>query len=96
MDLLSYIIFIYLIIINIIAVVITRYDKTASKIGARRIRENTLMFIGLIGGSPAMYITMKLIHHKTKHTIFMIGLPLIFIIEVVLVVFISYSTHLFG
>lgn len=96
MNLLPYILFLYLIIINLIAFILTKYDKTASKIGARRIRENTLMLIGLLGGSPVMYITMKIIHHKTKHSLFMVGLPLIFILEGLLVVFLSYKTHLFG
>ncbi|MCH5202996.1 MAG: DUF1294 domain-containing protein [Oscillospiraceae bacterium] len=68
----------------------------ASKTRKRRISENTLLFIGLLGGSAAMYITMKLIHHKTRHSIFMVGLPFIFIVEMILFIFVAKSLHLFG
>ena len=92
----TYIFVIYLIIINLIAYIFTSYDKMASKTRKRRISENTLLFIGLLGGSAAMYITMKLIHHKTRHFIFMVGLPFIFIVEMILFIFVAKSLHLFG
>ena len=96
MSFLVYIFVIYLVIINMLAFIVTRYDKIASKAGARRVNENALILIGLMGGSPAMYITMKLIHHKTRNSLFMVGLPLIFVVEGLLVVFLSYSSHLFS
>lgn len=68
----------------------------ASKTKKRRISENALLLIGLLGGSAAMYITMKLIHHKTRHSIFMVGLPFIFIVEMILLIFVAKSLHLFG
>lgn len=79
------IILVYLIIINIIAAVFTIQDKKFAKKHQWRISENTLMIISLLGGSPAMYLTMKIIRHKTRHPKFMIGIPVILITEIILI-----------
>ena len=86
---------IYLLLINFIAFLLTYYDKKASKIGLRRVKENTLMLVALLGGSAAMYITMKMIHHKTRVSLFMVGLPFIFVVEMILVIFIARALHIF-
>lgn len=72
---------IYLIIMNIIAVIVTVHDKNAAQRRRWRVKERTLMLISALGGAPAMYLTMLTIHHKTRKPLFMIGIPLIFIIE---------------
>lgn len=76
---------IYLVIVNILAVIITCYDKRAAKVGRRRIRERTLLLISALGGAPAMYLTMLVISHKTRKPKFMLGIPLIFIAELTIV-----------
>ena len=86
---------VYILVINLIAFLLTYYDKKASKIGLRRVKENTLMLIALLGGSAAMYITMKMIHHKTRVSLFMVGLPFIFVVEMILVIFIARALHIF-
>lgn len=74
---------IYLISINILGIILTIYDKIASKkFRKNRIRENVLLLIGALGGAVSMYITMKLIRHKTRHKKFMAGLPIILILQV--------------
>ena len=90
-----FIFLIYLLLINFIAFLLTYYDKKASKIGLRRVKENTLMLVALLGGSAAMYITMKMIHHKTRVSLFMVGLPFIFVVEMILVIFIARTLHIF-
>lgn len=67
---------IYLAVISVITIIVTVYDKICAKKGKWRIPESTLMTLGFFGGSLAEYITMKIIRHKTKHKLFMIGLPL--------------------
>lgn len=67
---------IYFALISVAAVIITIKDKRAAIRGKQRIPEATLMLTGLAGGALAMYTTMKIIRHKTKHKKFMIGLPL--------------------
>lgn len=64
-------------VISFIAVVLTVYDKKASKKGRRRVRERTLLLVSALGGSAAMFITMRLIRHKTRHMKFMVGIPVI-------------------
>ena len=86
---------VYILVINLIAFLLTYYDKKASKIGLRRVKENTLMLVALLGGSAAMYITRKMIHHKTRVSLFMVGLPFIFVVEMILVIFIARALHIF-
>ena len=85
--------YIYLAVINIIAVAVTVHDKLSAKRGARRVRERTLMLIAALGGSPGMYITMLIIRHKTRKPKFMLGIPAIFIVECVLAWFILFYGH---
>ncbi len=73
---------VYIIIISIIAVWITVSDKKAAKRHKWRVPESTLIFISAVGGSVAMYITMKAIHHKTKHPKFMVGIPVIIVLQI--------------
>jgi len=76
--------YIYLAVISIIAVIVTCYDKIAAKkLPGHRTPEATLLFISALGGSVAMFITMQLIRHKTQHKKFMIGIPVIFVLQVI-------------
>ena len=82
------IILIYLAAISFISVIVCIYDKVISKKNRveLRIPERNLILLSLLGGSVAMYITMQIIHHKTKHAKFMIGIPLIIILHAALAV----------
>ena len=76
--------YIYVAAISIIAIIFTCYDKIAAKkFPGHRTPEATLLFISALGGSVAMFITMQLIRHKTQHKKFMIGIPVIFILQVI-------------
>ncbi|MBR2177453.1 MAG: DUF1294 domain-containing protein [Clostridia bacterium] len=87
MDFLYYILAAYMIIINITAIAVTIHDKRAAKRHRWRVSENTLLLIAALSGCVSMYITMRIIHHKTKHPKFMIGIPIIFILEAAAVCF---------
>ncbi len=80
------IIFIYLGLISLFAIIFTIYDKIAAKMEARRIPEKTLFTISAFGGAIAMYVTMLTIRHKTKHKSFMIGIPAIIAAHVIIAV----------
>lgn len=71
----------YLAIISAAAVIITVSDKSRAQRHKRRIAEKTLFMTALLGGSAAMYLTMIAVRHKTRHKRFMIGLPLIMIVQ---------------
>ena len=77
----------YLLIISIISVCVTVYDKWAAKKRPKeRTRESTLLLLSALGGSVAMLLTMYSIRHKTKHMKFMIGIPLIIVVQVAAIV----------
>ena len=81
----------YFAFISIVAVIITVHDKRAAKKQKWRIPEKTLFLVALLGGALAMYITMLTIRHKTLHKRFMIGLPLIIILQAgILIYYIFY------
>ena len=73
--------FIYLALISLIAVILTVSDKRRARKHKYRIRESVLLLFSALGGSLAMFITMLLIRHKTNHMKFMLGIPLIIVIQ---------------
>ncbi len=79
----------YLTIISLISVTVCCYDKFAAAKGNWRISEKTLFLLSILGGSIAMFTTMKLIRHKTKHAKFMIGLPIITLLQLALIYIIA-------
>lgn len=88
------IVFMYIAAISLISVVVCVYDKLISKLErvALRIPEKTLFILSALGGSVAMYITMQIFHHKTKHKSFMIGIPVIILLQAVAVICYFYFT----
>ena len=76
----------YLAVMSIVSVIVCIYDKIAAKKFQRhRTREATLLLLSALGGSVAMLLTMLLIRHKTKHAKFMIGIPVIIVVQVLAV-----------
>ena len=73
--------------VTILSILITVYDKNAARRGKWRIPEATLLILAALGGSVGMYITMRLIHHKTRKKKFMVGIPLIFLLQAATAVF---------
>ncbi len=82
---------IYFIIISVVSVALTAYDKSASWKRAWRVPERTLLWLAALGGALFMYITMKLIRHKTRHAKYMIPLPVFIVIHAV----IAYLVYLY-
>ncbi len=73
-----------LLVVYGLAIVLTLYDKAIAGGRRRRVPEQALFLLALLGGSLVMYITMLLIRHKTKHKRFMLGLPLIMAVQIAL------------
>ena len=84
MNIFLFILAIYLILINLIAVIVTIYDKLCAVKRRWRVKESTLLLLSALGGSISMYITMLLIRHKTRHIKFMLGIPLILIFQLLI------------
>lgn len=81
MHLIDRIAIIYLIVMTVIAVAVAIHDKRAAERSKFRVPESTLMTLGALSGCVGIYACMKIIHHKTRKPKFMIGLPVIFFIE---------------
>ena len=80
---------IYLAVISLLSIIVCCYDKFAAKhLQRHRTREATLLLLSALGGSVALYITMQLIRHKTEHAKFMVGIPVIILLQAALIIFI--------
>ncbi len=84
------ILFIYLLIINIIAFFAYGIDKYKAKHHRWRISEAALLLLAVAGGSIGAIVGMKVWHHKTQHKKFKYLLPLILTIQILLALTILY------
>ncbi len=83
-------ILIYFAAISLLTCIVTVYDKKAAKRWTKhRVPEKVLFLLAFLGGSVAELLTMLKIRHKTKHKSFMIGLPIIIVLQLVIIWLIS-------
>ena len=80
-------IFLYLLIINAAGLLYMLIDKNRARKNLWRIPESRLMGIAVLGGSGGVLLGMHLARHKTKHPKFAIGVPVIFALQVVTLIF---------
>lgn len=78
---------IYFIIINILGFLIMYIDKQKAKKGKWRIPEKTLFIITALGGGIGTIAGMYTFRHKTQKIAFVIGFPVITIMEIVTIVY---------
>lgn len=81
LDVLTYIT-IYLLVLNIIGFLIMGIDKRRAKKRMWRIPEKTFFIVSLLGGSIGTWAGMYTFRHKTKHWYFVIGMPLILVLQI--------------
>jgi len=74
----------YLLIINFVAFYLYWEDKRRAKKDKWRIKESTLLLVGLLGGSLGSFVAMQIFRHKTQHWKFKILVPLFFILHAAL------------
>lgn len=72
----------WLVATNMTALVATVWDKRSARRHGPRVPERTLFLIAALGGSLTMWLTMRLVRHKTLHHRFMWGLPAILVLQV--------------
>ena len=78
----------YFVTVNIIGFALMGIDKYKAKKRAFRIPEATLFLVAIIGGSIGSILGMYAFRHKTRHFIFVYGMPLILILQIILIVLI--------
>ena len=77
-------VYIYLIIVSVLGIFLTLYDKDAAASKKRIISEKAFFLLSILGATLPIYFSMKTIRHKTRHKRFMIGLPVIFVLQMTL------------
>lgn len=77
---------IYLFLINAVSFLLMLIDKWKARKNRWRIPEATLMGAAILGGSLGALGGMYLVRHKTKHPKFTLGIPVIFAVQVVILV----------
>ena len=73
---------VYLIVVNLIALCMFAADKSKAQNNKWRIPEKALFMIAIIGGSIGAIAGMYIFRHKTRHWYFVIGMPLILILQI--------------
>ena len=72
----------YLIIINFISFLLVAIDKRKAIKNKYRISEKTFFIFSFIGGSLGTLLGMIQFHHKTKKLKFLIGIPILFLFNI--------------
>lgn len=83
---------IYISAINLVGFAVMGIDKFLAKKKAYRVPEATLFTFALFGGSLGTTLAMFLFRHKTRHWYFLYGMPVILLIQVTIIVFLSQSS----
>lgn len=74
----------YLLVMNLVCFFMMLADKRFAQRHQWRIRERTLFGLALLGGALGGYLGMHLFHHKTKHLLFAVGLPLAVMLHILI------------
>ncbi|UZJ80345.1 DUF1294 domain-containing protein [Fictibacillus sp. KU28468] len=77
--------YIYLILVNVIAFWLMHHDKEAAKAGKWRTPERRLWLFAIIGGACGIWAGMVQFRHKTKHPSFQVGVPLLVLADIFII-----------
>lgn len=81
--------FIYLVAVNLVALLMFGVDKLKARHSFWRIPEKTLILSALLGGSIGALAGMYIFRHKTQHKLFTIGLPLILLLQLLFILWVA-------
>ena len=82
-----------LILLNLVTFVLFALDKRKAVRGKWRIPETLLLILSVLGGSMGALMAMSLFRHKTQKKLFSIGIPLVFILHIILTMWLILSHH---
>ena len=89
MEVLNVVAILYIIVVNIAGFLVMGIDKQKARKHKRRISERTLFIWAIIMGSIGVLAGMYTFHHKTRHTKFVIGVPVILAAQIIICVLIK-------
>jgi uncharacterized membrane protein YsdA (DUF1294 family) len=81
------ILFYYFLILNVIAFMLTAYDKHLAKVQKQRISERTLLSFVFLGGTVGSGLTMLIFRHKTAKKSYLLKFWAIVIVQVLIIWF---------
>ena len=76
----------YFVLVNLALMLVMKIDKIRAKDHRYRISEKTLWMMALIGGAIGGTLGMHRFRHKTKHKAFLIGFPVLAIVDVMVMI----------
>lgn len=77
----------FFVLINTIAILLMKKDKEYAQTGARRVSENTLIIVALVGGGLGEYYAMYKYKHKTLHGKFLYGVPMAIMLNAAMITY---------
>jgi uncharacterized membrane protein YsdA (DUF1294 family) len=72
-------------LVSMLALFIMGSDKWQARTNKDRVPEGLLFFLAILGGALGVYGGMFLFRHKTKKVYFLLGIPLLFFQQLLLV-----------
>ncbi len=79
----------YLAGINLLALLLMGLDKSYARRSKWRIPEKVLFLSAVLGGSLGAIAGMYLFRHKTKHLRFVLGLPIILLLQLSVILYLT-------
>lgn len=87
-----FVLFLYVLLVNLIAFCMMGIDKRKARRKAFRIPESTLFILALIGGSIGAIAGMYAFRHKTQHWYFVWGMPAILLLQLALILWLLFGS----
>ncbi len=78
----------YLLLINAAGFLLMLADKQKARKNLWRIPERVLLTVSLLGGSVGVLLGMRICRHKTQKIKFLIGVPCIFLLQILIFIYI--------
>lgn len=70
-----------LLAVNVLGLALMGYDKARAQAGRYRVPEKSLLLTAACGGAAGVWLGMRLFRHKTLHTRFSLGVPVLFALQ---------------
>lgn len=83
------ILYVWIALMSLLLFVTMGADKRRARQGQRRVPEARLFALALIGGAVGGWLGMYVFRHKTKHGKFIVGFPLIALVQLGLCVYLA-------
>ncbi len=77
----AYILIGFLLLMSLVLFFVMGRDKKLAAARARRVPERTLFLLAFLGGALGGVLGMQIFRHKTQHMTFILGFPLLALIQ---------------